>query len=181
MTQVDAGSAPEGALIINAVHFPGGGEVGMTHCPGRSHIDSLGRRWNRDLAADLASIEAWGARALVSLIDANEFARLGVPDLATRIQASRLLWHQLPIPDMCAPGDDFARAWAEHGARVLQYLNDGQKIVVHCAGGLGRTGTVTARLLVDFGMSPAQAIETVRRARPGAIETVAQERYVLGD
>lgn len=181
MTQVDAGSAPEGELIIDAIRFPGGGEVGMTHCPGRNHTDGLGREWTRDLATDLASIKAWGARALVSLIEAHEFAWLGVPDLATRIRGNRLLWHQLPIPDMCAPGDDFARAWAEHGARILQYLHDGQKIVVHCAGGLGRTGTITARLLVDFGMSPAEGIEIVRRVRPGAIETAAQERYVLGD
>jgi ADP-ribosyl-[dinitrogen reductase] hydrolase len=179
MTEVGADSRPAGALIIDAVSLPNGGAVGMVHCPGRNHVDGSGRRWNRDLGADLTSIEAWGARALVSLIEAQEFARLGIPDLAIQIRRNRLDWYHLPIRDMCVPDDDFARAWANYGAPISRYLQDGKKIVVHCAGGLGRTGTIVARLLIDFGMSPAEAMETVRRARPGAIETTAQENHVL--
>ncbi len=179
MTKVSADPPPAGALIISVIRFPGGGQVGMTHCPGRNHIDALGRRWNRELAADLASVEAWGAGALVSLVEAHELAWLGVPDLAIRIRRSRLDWYHLPIRDMCAPDDDFARAWTKYGGPILRSLRDEKKIVVHCAGGLGRTGTVVARLLVDFGMPPAEAIEAVRRARPGAIESTAQENHLL--
>lgn len=179
MTEVDPDSAPTGALIFDTVRVPGGGAIGMTHCPGRNHVDTLGRRWNGDLAADLTSIEAWGARALVSLIEAQEFARLGVPDLAIQIRRSHLDWYHLPIRDMCAPDDDFARAWAKYGTPISQYLQDEEKIIVHCAGGLGRTGTVVARLLIDFGKPPVEAIETVRRARPGTIESTAQENHVL--
>jgi ADP-ribosyl-[dinitrogen reductase] hydrolase len=179
MTEVGADSRPAGALIIDAVSLPNGGAVGMAHCPGRNHVDGSERRWNRNLGADLTSIEAWGARALVSLIEAQEFAGLGVPDLAIQIRRRRLDWYHLPIRDMCAPDDDFAPAWAKHGTPISQYLQDGEKIVVHCAGGLGRTGTVVARLLIDFGASPAEAVETVRRARPGAIESTAQENHVL--
>lgn len=179
MTIVGTDSPLAGTLIIDFVRFPGGGKVGMTHCPGRNHTDTLGRRWIGDLAADLTSIEVWGARALVSLIEAHEFEWLGVPDLAIQTRRSRLDWYHLPIRDICAPDDDFARAWAKYGTPILQHLQDGKKIVVHCAGGLGRTGTVVARLLVDFGMSPAEAIETVRRARRGTIESTAQENHVL--
>ncbi len=179
MTELDADSAPAGALIIDSVRLPGGGAVGMVHCPGRNHVDASGRRWNRDLATDLASIEAWGARALVTLIEAREFAPLGIPGLAIQIRRGGLDWYHLPIRNMCAPDADFVRAWAKFGAPILRYLQDGNKIVVHCAGGLGRTGTMAARLLVDFGSPPAKAIEAVRRSRPGAIETAAQENHVL--
>jgi hypothetical protein len=44
----------------------------------------------------------------------------------------------------------------------------------HCKGGLGRAGMMAARLLVELGVAPEQAIRDVRCARPGAIETPAQ-------
>jgi hypothetical protein len=37
-----------------------------------------------------------------------------------------------------------------------------------------------ARLLVELGMEPTKAIASVRAARPGAIETRDQEKFVLG-
>jgi protein-tyrosine phosphatase len=55
---------------------------------------------------------------------------------------------------------------------------EGSDVVVHCKGGLGRAGMMAARLLVELGMPPEQAIKEVRRARKGAIETSAQEVLV---
>ncbi|MCJ7453727.1 MAG: ADP-ribosylglycohydrolase family protein, partial [Steroidobacteraceae bacterium] len=51
-------------------------------------------------------------------------------------------------------------------------------MLVHCRGGLGRAGSVAARLLVEFGADPGEAIRQVRAVRPRAIETRAQERWV---
>jgi hypothetical protein len=45
--------------------------------------------------------------------------------------------------------------------------------------GLGRTGTIAARLPVDIGTDPKTAIAAVRKARPHAIETKVQERSVM--
>jgi ADP-ribosyl-[dinitrogen reductase] hydrolase len=52
--------------------------------------------------------------------------------------------------------------------------------VIHCLGGLGRTGTIAGRLLVELGSDPETAILQVRRARPGTIQSIMQECYVLG-
>ena len=38
---------------------------------------------------------------------------------------------------------------------------------------------IAARLLVELGMEPAEAIARVRAVRPGAIETPEQKRFVL--
>ena len=56
----------------------------------------------------------------------------------------------------------------------------GCDVLVHCRGGLGRAGTIAARLLVELGMEPETAIASVRAVRPGAIETSDQEKFVLG-
>ena len=54
----------------------------------------------------------------------------------------------------------------------------GWRHFIHCRAGLGRSGMIAARLLVERGMAPEQAIIEVRAARPGAIETEAQERWI---
>ena len=57
-------------------------------------------------------------------------------------------------------------------------LDKVQNILVHCRGGLGRAGMISARLLVESGVEPQTAIERVRTARPGAIEKRQQEAWV---
>jgi ADP-ribosyl-[dinitrogen reductase] hydrolase len=52
-------------------------------------------------------------------------------------------------------------------------------IVVRCRGGLGRAGTIAARLLVELGVEPREAIGRFRQARHGAVETERQEHYVM--
>lgn len=85
----------------------------------------------------------------------------------------------LPIADQHAPDERFEARWAEVGPKVCELLAAGGRVLVHCRGGLGRAGTVAARILVETGVPPAEAILRVRTARNGAIENSIQERYVL--
>jgi atypical dual specificity phosphatase len=52
-------------------------------------------------------------------------------------------------------------------------------IAVHCRGGLGRTGTVLAAILIWFGDAAESAISKVRAARPMAIQSPAQSRFLF--
>ena len=74
----------------------------------------------------------------------------------------------------------FEEEWETAGKELRQILTEGGRIVLHCRGGLGRTGTIAARLLVEFGIDTRAAIAAVRRVRPGAIQTREQEEYVRG-
>jgi hypothetical protein len=60
-------------LHIDAVTRPCGGVTGMGPCPARRVAGQM----PRDLARDLASIEARGASTLLSLVEAPELARRG--------------------------------------------------------------------------------------------------------
>ena len=95
--------APTGPLVINAVTLPSGALLGMSHCPGRRGIDGAGRQWARVLEADLQAIQTWGASAVLSLVEPQELARLGVPDFAQAIAGTPLQWWQVPIADMATP------------------------------------------------------------------------------
>jgi ADP-ribosyl-[dinitrogen reductase] hydrolase len=87
-------------------------------------------------------------------------------------------WHHLPIPDYGSPDSIFEDRWIYSGNRLRPSLRAGKKVVIHCKGGLGRSGTIAARLLVELGVKPAAAIREVRAARHGAIENRAQEYHV---
>ncbi len=167
-----------GPLRIDEVEAPGGAVLGMVHMPGRNHLDARGRRWIRNLADDVAHIVTWAPAYVVSLNEAHEFPKLGVPEYAETMQGGTFIWAHLPVPDMQPPADAFKIAWATHGKGILRTLGDGGRMLFHCAGGLGRTGTLVARLLVETGIDPADAIALVRASRPGAIETREQEAFV---
>lgn len=166
-------------LRIDAVAVPGGsGAIGMTLCPGKKDPYAKFGAWDRDLQADLQAIRAWGASAIVSLMEGPEFWLLGVPDFETRA-AAEFRWLWLPIPDRGVPDEAFERRWAESGPELHSRLAAGERVLIHCRAGLGRTGMIAARLLVEAGLTPLQALNAVRRARPGTVETLPQEQYVL--
>jgi ADP-ribosyl-[dinitrogen reductase] hydrolase len=167
------------ALQIDSLELPGvPGRLGLTHCPGRK-LRMVGIRWDRDLIADLDMIRDWGARTLVTLNEEHELDMLGVSAIG-EFAASRFDWIWMPIPDGDVPDAEFDRRWIVEGAKLRERLIAGEGVVIHCLAGLGRTGTIAARLLIEFGVAPSEAIRLVRAAREGAIENAWQERYVLG-
>ena len=111
-------------------------------------------------------------------MEESELIEYRVEGLGEAVAASGLEWHHLPIIDADVPREPFEERWVRSGARLRDQLACGRRILLHCRGGLGRTGTIAARLLVELGMPPKEAIEAVRKARPNTIETSAQEAHV---
>ena len=160
---------------------PDHGRVGITLCPGKKDDHGTSGRHDRSLAVDLDAVRDWGAAAVVSLITDDECDLLSVRDLGAEVRVRHMTWLHLPIRDgHSPPPDTFERAWTDAGPYLRSLLRSRFDMLVHCRGGLGRAGTVAARLLVELGARPADAIREVRRARPGAIETAGQERHVEG-
>ncbi len=153
--------------------------IGLTACPGRMQIHADGEQISGHLEVDLNILEDWGAEILVSLIETEEFLKLGVPDFETVVRSRNLRWYHLPIADLGVPGAAFLNAWNKHGNDILKTIEQGGRVAVHCAGGLGRSGMIAAKLLTTFDTPPMDAIKQIRKARPGAIETREQENYVL--
>jgi len=81
----------------------------------------------------------------------------------------------VPVPDFGVPT-------FEEVASAVSFINEeiarGGCVVVHCATGYGRTGTMLACWLVADGCAAHEAIAEVRRLRPGSIETAQQEGFI---
>ncbi|GAB3762062.1 cyclin-dependent kinase inhibitor 3 family protein [Ramlibacter monticola] len=165
-------------LQIAELSTPGGGGIGITFCPGKCGPSLFGHVWQRDLEADLDTIERWGARVVLTLIEAFELEALEVAPLGERVQRRGMRWLHLPIVDVNVPSVAFEKQWHAELPELLATIAQGGKVLVHCKGGLGRAGMVAAFLLIELGERADVAIRRVREVRPGAIETPAQETYV---
>ena len=157
----------------------GHGRIGITPCPGKTDPDGISGAWARDLETDLNAIQRWGATAVVSLITDQEIDHLSVRDLPKGVRDRHMEWWHAPIPDGRPPESEFEDAWAVAGEAIRDRLRLGFDVLLHCRGGLGRAGTIAARLLVELGARPNDAIRHVRAARSRyAIETMSQEAHV---
>jgi atypical dual specificity phosphatase len=119
--------------------------------------------------ADAAFLQARGVTLVVTLTEEP----LPGPPFSSRGIA---LVH-LPVRDFSAPA---VEQLAEFVSRASAAIAGGGRVAVHCAYGLGRTGTFLAAYLVQEGASARDAIAEVRRLRPGSIETAEQEAAVRG-
>ena len=155
------------------------GRIGITFCPGKVQPGAMFGSWNRDLGLDLDAIADWGAVAVVTLVEEHELTTLKVPDMGNQIRARHMDWFHLPIPDVSVPDATFEQHWESVAPDLMSRLRAGFDVLVHCKGGLGRAGTIAARLMIGMGVPPAQAVKAVRAVRPGAIETNAQLQHVM--
>jgi len=152
------------------------GRLGLTVAPGRwrAGLDSASDTLVRDDLLQLRDVH--GAKVLVTLLEDFEMTKLGISQLLPTAKRLRLQSIWFPIPDMTAPSDVAATVALVEA--IVGHMAKGETVVVHCRGGLGRSGTVAACVLVARGRSPHEAIRLVRSARPGAVEMADQEAFV---
>lgn len=153
---------------------PAYGRIGITFCPGKHDRLAHTGAWERDLGIDLDAISAWGAKLVLTLVEPAELIALKVPLLGHEINSRGIKWCHLPIADFSVPTKKFEEEWLEEGRAIREMLRNGEDVLVHCKGGLGRAGMMAARLLAELGMPSEEAIHAVRHARKGAIETPSQ-------
>lgn len=162
--------------IAEVLLEPNEGRLGLTLCPGKK--DPLAN-WDRDLNQDLRVIRDWGGTTVVTLIEDHEFRLLHIENLEQQVRAEEMDWMHLSIRDVDVPDQRFEDRWVSEGPKLHNRLDAGDRILIHCRGGLGRTGLVAARILVERGCDPQSAIRRIRAVRPHAIETAKQESYVM--
>lgn len=157
---------------------PGWGLIGITLCPGKHDRHGLSGKWQRDLGLDLDVVAAWGAAAVVTLVEPDELQWLKVASIGEEVRRRHMEWLHLPIVDGMAPSIQFGAEWVSAGESLRARIQNGFNVLLHCKGGLGRAGTIAAALLIELGVGYDDAIRRVRTSRPGAVETIDQEEYL---
>lgn len=162
-------------LRVAEIDLGEGQKLGLSFCPGKTQPNAMSGTWKRDLEADLLRIRSKGYEVVVSLIEAHEFLELEVGEMREgAVEDAEMKWIWVPIVD----GDVPTQANDDGLKEVLNSLLSGESVFVHCKGGLGRAGTVSAWLLTHYGRTAQEAISEVREVRKGALENQRQERWV---
>lgn len=160
-------AAPSGAAGLRAVDLRG-------LAPGRLFLSALPGRHGDAAAAMEVCIRA-GVQVILCLVSGAEAARLapgyarlwGTPSMPT------LLHH--PVPDFAAPPD--AQAFAVTVTALAARLRAGEAALIHCAAGIGRTGTAAISVLHALGLDADEAAARVRAAGSGP-ESAAQRAFL---
>ena len=166
---------------FNELELPNGGRLGLGCCPGHRLTPPLSvQRMPGALKDDLKLIAAWKPDAVLSLMEEPELASVGAPVkvLAEELRGHGVAWHHLPICDLGAPDERFETAWVDLWPRLDVLFQSKGRAFIHCYAGLGRTGTVAALILMQYGQSARDALQVVRAARPGSIQSLEQEHYL---
>jgi len=123
-----------------------------------------------------AAMAECGATTVVCLVEDDELADR-YPDYLAWLRASvgaDAVW--FPIHDLHAPGLTAAEPFI---TELVRRLDDGEHLLMHCAAGIGRTGTVAVCVLVELGMSLPDALAHVALHRPMAGPEVGAQRDLV--
>ena len=130
-----------------------------------------------DFLADVEKIFNWNPTTIVSLTPKKEMEDLGASDFVSMMAKERIPWVHFPIKDFSIVDQQQEILWEKISKNISLQINNGNRILVHCRGGCGRTGMIVLRFMIEFGEDPEKALERLRAIRPCAIETRAQENW----
>ena len=133
-----------------------------------------------DLDASIAALAAQDIHQVVSLLEIEEAQMLGLEPEAGLVDRHSMRFLSFPIPDMGLPGsiDEFARlSW-----QLYRQVESGTNSLIHCRGGIGRSGLLAAAVLLHEGLEVEQALAEVARKRARQVpETSEQGAWLIAN
>lgn len=122
--------------------------------------------------SELRELYQKGFRSIISLLKEDEES----PNYdVEEVEEMGFKRYSIPIKDFSPPTKGQFKEFLE----VLSEALDRGKVLVHCEGGLGRTGTMAAAYWICKGLFAEEAIQKIRKMNSNAIENREQEMSLI--
>lgn len=145
--------------------------------PGRIYRSPMPLNYKDPNGELLEQYERENIDVIVMLVGVEESVRETGYDLQSLYQNKGIEVIYFPIPDFDVPVKEELITYLD---QTLGKVLDGKNILIHCNGGLGRTGMFLACVVKRvLNVSGEQAVSWVRDLIPGAVETDSQYQVVL--
>jgi len=125
---------------------------------------------------------AWreaGIDMLVSLLEPEEEAQLILEGESAAASASGIEFTRFPIPDRGVPPSHVSVAELVNG--IVEALDRGKNVAVHCRQGIGRSAVIVGAVLVAAGQGPQTALRTIHESRGVEVPETDEQRRWLTD
>lgn len=144
--------------------------IGLTILPGR-------KDFSRNIDEDIKEIKKQDINVIIPLITKDEMEKYGVSNLLNKYEENCFEIKYLPINDQKIPSKEEVIDLINF---ISQKIKENKKIMIHCVGGLGRSGMIAACYLKSIGFDSNEAIKFIREIRTSrAIETEEQVKFVI--
>jgi protein-tyrosine phosphatase len=131
----------------------------------------------RHYAEDWRRLLEWSPALVMTMTTQAELERKGAEALGVDLANAGIGWLHLPVTDFGVPE---RLDWPSVRDHALAILRRGDRVLVHCFGGCGRSGMMVLRLMIAAGEDPDLALARLRFVRPCAVETQAQMDWARG-
>ena len=116
---------------------------------------------------------------MVSLLEPEEEAQLVLKGEAGAAAASGVEFRPFPIPDRGVPAS--REAVANLASGIVDALEMGRNVAVHCRQGIGRSALIVGGVLVAAGQTPSTALKTIEQSRGLVVPETEEQRQWLRD
>ena len=116
---------------------------------------------------------------VVSLLEPEEEAHLVLEGEAAAAAARGIDFRPFPVPDRGVPAS--RESVAELAGEIVDALDTGKNVAVHCRQGIGRSGLIVAGVLVAARRDLATALQTIKESRGLEVPETDEQRQWLRD
>ena len=135
-------------------------------------------RGDTRLEGDLWRFKQCGVDTLVSMLEPDEAAWLGLAKEGLLAREAGMQFLSYPIRDVHVPAD--MKSFRTFCAGLADRLRAGEHIGLHCRGSIGRAPTTAACTLIHLGWKAKDALGAIQKARGFPIpDTEEQLRWIL--